>query len=125
MSTLFEKIGYENIVSVITEFYKRAFNDPMIGHFFFNKDIEDITQKQITFASSMLGSKTITYQGKPLKEAHLNLPQLRPPHFGRRQVLMKEVLSDLNIDSELADQWLKMEDKLKPLIITYKNSCQH
>lgn len=112
---LYEAIGPETIRAAITEFYKRAFADMIIGHFFFGKDREDITAKQIDFATAMLGGPR-NYRGKPLREAHTPFV-LRHPHFNRRQVLMGEVLKDLALDGELAQAWLALEEQLRPLIV--------
>ena len=117
-TNLYQAIGKDRIVEVITEFYKRAFDDPIIGHFFFNKDCEDITRKQINFACAMLGGPE-KYTGKPLTKAHEDY-KIRRPHFGRRQVLMAEVLTDFKIPEQLAQEWLAREDKLRDLIINSK-----
>jgi truncated hemoglobin YjbI len=114
--TLYEQIGEGFIEQAITEFYQRAFSDPLIGHFFFNKDINDITNKQIIFASRLLGATHISYKGKTLKEAHQGA-DFRTPHFDRRQILMKEVLADLGLDSQLSVKWLYLENQLRPLVL--------
>jgi hemoglobin len=123
--TLFEQIGAEIIEKVITEFYIRAFDDIIIGHFFFGKDRLDITKKQIDFANAMLGGPR-QYSGKPLETAHESL-SIRPPHFGRRQVLMANVLAELNVPEEAAKGWLAMEERLRPLIFkkVIKADCNH
>ncbi len=117
MATLFERIGDELIRKAITEFYRRAQNDGIIGHFFFGKDLADITAKQIVFASAMLGGPR-KYQGKPLGLAHKDLI-LRKPHFDRRQMLMGEVLEELGLAAELKDGWLAMEERLRALIVNH------
>lgn len=113
--TLFEQIGSEFIQKAITEFYRRAPLDGIIGHFFFEKDIEHITAMQIDFATAMLGGPR-TYHGKPLATAHAGLA-IRPPHFGRRQVLMREVLDDYGLAPDLRDAWLAAEEALRPIIL--------
>lgn len=123
--TLYEEIGADTIENVITEFYVRAFADSIIGHFFFGKDRAEITRLQIDFATAMLGGPR-RYKGRPLETAHENL-SIRPPHFGRRQVLMAEVLKDIGVPDRPAQAWLALEDRLRPLI--FKNigqpSCSH
>ena len=113
--TLYEQIGSDFVTRAITVFYQRAFQDPIIGHFFFHHDIDHITRQQILFATSMLGGPK-QYSGKSLAEAHSQL-DLRGPHFDRRQVLMGEVLAELGLDSDLAARWLQLEQKLRPLIV--------
>ncbi len=113
--SLYEQIGPDFIKKAVTEFYRRAFTDAMISHFFFHSDIDHITHEQIQFATAMLGGPQ-NYQGKSLKAAHAPF-SIRNPHFGRRQVLMAEVLEDLKLDKELASKWLTLENQFKQVII--------
>ena len=76
---------------------------------------------QILFATAMLGGPK-KLSGKPLKAAHMKLP-LKGPHFDRRQVIMREVLEELNLDKKLVDQWMELEEGLRPLIISDKAPC--
>ncbi len=110
----YQLIGPEKIRAVLTDFYIKAFNDPIIGHFFFEKDINDITNKQVQFASSMLGGPE-GYTGLPLKKAHEKL-QFRRPHFGRRQVLMKEALEAHQVPPNTVAYWLEQEEKIIDLL---------
>ena len=114
--SLYQKIGKDFIEQAITEFYKRAFEDPIIGHFFFQKNREELTAKQIPFAAMMLGSDEHRYQGKPLRHAHQGLG-IRRPHFDRRQVLMRDVLEEMKLKPELIDDWLKLENNLRGMIL--------
>lgn len=114
-SGLYDQIGHAFITKAVAEFYKRAFADVMIGHFFFNSDIHHITEQQIAFVTAMLGGPA-NYQGKPLKLAHKPF-QIRLVHFNRRQVLMREVLDDLQLKPELRDAWLAVEDQFRQVII--------
>ncbi len=112
--SLYERIGAAFLARAITEFYVRAQKDGIIGHFFINLDISHITAMQIDFATALLGGPR-NYRGKPLGPAHKNL-KLRPPHFGRRQMLLKEVLDEMGLDPELRDAWLDLEEQLKPVV---------
>lgn len=121
---MYQRIGEDRIVQAITEFYKRAFQDPIIGHFFHNKDREAITAKQIDFAVSMLGGPK-RYRGRPLEVAHAEF-SIRKAHFDRRQVLFREVLQEIGLERIEIDEWLILEDNLRKLIITVVGACnQH
>lgn len=119
---LYEQIGQERLAKILTEFYVRAFTDPMIGHFFWHHDREHLTTQQIAFATNLLGGPRL-YQGRPLS-IHLKLP-IRPPHFARRQVIMREVMEELGLERELAEAWLALEERLRPQILRNQLSCQH
>lgn len=112
---LYDQIGHAFIAKAVAEFYKRAFEDVLIGHFFFHSDIDHITQQQIKFVSAMLGGPP-TYTGKPLKAAHKPF-KIRPVHFNRRQVLMREVLDDLKLDPSLKEAWLSVEEQFRSVIV--------
>ena len=70
---------------------------------------------QSYFAIAMLGGPKL-YKGKPLKSAHMKLP-LKHAHFDRRQVIMREVLEDLDLEKSLVDEWMKLEEGLRPLVV--------
>ena len=115
MASLYEQIGESRIKSVIRDFYVRAFTDPIIGHFFFGKNHDELVAKQSQFAIALLGGPR-SYAGRPLAPVHHGLG-IRLPHFGRRQLLMGEVLKEHGIDPHLAYAWLDLEDQLRPLIV--------
>ena len=120
--SLYEQLGDALIADVLTCFYERAFLDPLIGHFFFQHNHQELLQKQILFTSCFLGAQHLTYRGKSLLDAHSRLP-LRDAHFRRRQVLLREVLEEKKVDIKLREQWLAREEKLKPLIVNAQGSC--
>lgn len=121
--TLYELIGPAFIANAVAEFYRRAFSDVMIGHFFFHSDIAHITSEQTHFANAILGGPQL-YRGKALKIAHAPFI-IRPPHFARRQVLMREVLNDLGLDADLTNQWLAIEEQFRSVILTERSACGH
>lgn len=121
MAELIDSIGSQQLKDIITEFYIRAFADPIIGHIFWTFDRERLTQMQISFAKSMLGGSE-GYRGKSLDEAHQNL-NINNAHFGRRQVLMRQVLEDFNVVDSVKDEWLKREERLRPLIVRSSRTC--
>lgn len=120
---LYTSIGDERIEKAVREFYKRAVEDVLIGHFFFKIDIEKLIAKQIDFTHRLLGKKNPEpSKMRSLKAAHFPL-KIRPVHFARRQKLMEEVLNDLRFTKEESTEWLKRELNLKSLIIKETQSC--
>lgn len=120
--SLYDRIGENFIHEVITDFYERAFQDPIIGHFFRGKDRAEITLRQIDFATALLGGPK-RYNGRPLEAAHEEF-SIKQAHFDRRQTLLREVLTEYNLDLYLMDDWLTLEDKFRHLIVTVKGVCQ-
>lgn len=108
-------INEELITAIVKEFYQIASSDPIIGHFFFAKDLEHITLQQTKFAIGLLGGQG-AYKGKSMDEAHRDL-QIRPAHFDRRQVLLKQVMLKHSLPDETCREWLRREQRLRGLII--------
>ncbi|MEZ4741451.1 MAG: group 1 truncated hemoglobin [Bdellovibrionota bacterium] len=115
MSSLYEEIGPKKIEKIVAEFYDRAFNDVLIGHFFFGKDKENLIKIQTSFVSPLLGAKNIKYIGRPLKTAHHDL-KMKLVHFDRRQVLLGEVLQDFGLTEKQKDKWLFLEDSFRSML---------
>jgi len=120
---LYKRIGEDNITIVVTEFYKRAFEDRFIGHFFFNKDRVALTKSQVSFAIGMLGGPK-NYIGQPLEKAHSEF-SIRKAHFDRRQVILKEVMESSGLSKVDLEEWLLLEENLRRLIITVVDACNH
>lgn len=120
--SLYHDIGEDLIRRAIRIFYTKAFGDIVIGHLFLQSDFESLIGHQSAFAISMLGGPKL-YQGKALTPVHANRG-IRPPHFGRRQVLMRETLDELALRADLRDGWLAMEEALRPLVMGSHDSCR-
>ncbi len=120
--SLYDEIGSLLIEKVIREFYSRAVVDPLISHFFFEKDVEALIHKQIAFASRLLGAKVEATKPRLLKEVHFAL-QIRNAHFARRQRLMKEVLEDFKLPKTHIEKWLILEAAQKNLIVKDSKTC--
>ncbi len=114
--SLYQQLGDDLLRALITEFYRRATVDGIIGHFFFNHDHSVLVEKQIAFSKTLLGGNS-SYQGKGLREAHQQL-RVRPAHFDRRQRIMQAVLRDFEVDEGISRQWLALEHRLRPLIVS-------
>ena len=113
--SIYQELGDKLIGELIDEFYRRAFEDPVIGHLFWGFDRASLSQSQTVFATAMLGGPA-AYKGKSLDRAHRSL-KINQAHFGRRQVIMSEVLRDFGLAEELAKEWLLREERLRPLIV--------
>lgn len=124
--TLYESIGADFITRAINEFYTRAVEDPLIGHFFFKVDIDTLISKQIIFSSRLLGSKAKTSKDEPstrsLRSVHAPL-KINSVHFARRQKLLENVLADLGLSEPLRTAWLNLEGQLKASIVHDSHTC--
>ena len=113
---VYQKLGVEKITAIITEFYQRAMDDPIIGHFFFQHDHAQLLKGQLAFSLAMLGGPD-TYRGRALSQLHQPLP-IRHAHFNRRMMMLRELFTQLQVDASSASQWLAEEEKLRPAIVS-------
>lgn len=120
---LYKRVGKENVVAIMTEFYKRAAEDSLIGQFFTGKNMDDITNKQTAFVINMMGGPK-TYAGAPLDIAHEEF-SMSNTHFDRRQLILREVIDAHDLRRVEADEWIILEENFRKLIITVVNACNH
>ena len=114
--SVFQRLGAEKITAIITEFYRRAMHDPIIGHFFFQHDHEQLLKGQLAFSIAMLGGPQ-TYRGRTLAALHQPL-SIRHAHFNRRLTMLQEIFAQLQVDATSANQWLAAEEKLRVAIVS-------
>jgi len=121
---LIDRIGETKLEQAIRNFYDQAFEDVLIGHFFFSKDKETLIRSQLTFAKKLAGDESSQYTGKPMRKAHSSLP-LRNVHFNRRKVILEGCMEAENIPRDAIDEFLSREEKLRPLIVNASSNCNH
>ncbi|MGA2451297.1 MAG: group 1 truncated hemoglobin [Polyangiaceae bacterium] len=111
--------GEAGLRTVLTRLYDRAFDDPIIGFLFVGKDKARIVEGQVAFTAAFLGGPR-GYRGRPLPEAHAQLPLL-PGHFDRRHRLLEEVLCDQGVHESVRRQWLDVDEGLRGSVLA---ACQ-
>ena len=77
---------------------------------FWTFDKETLTASQISFAKAMWWS--VQYKGNHWRR--LINTNINEAHFGRRQILMSQVLEYCGVDKCLADEWLSESKSLSP-----------
>ena len=108
MSTLFERLGPENIQTLVNRFYDLVFAHPQISHLF-KTDKEVIKEKQRLFLTQFLG-------GPALYSEQYGHPQLRARHLphpiGEDDAVAwlectNKAIGTLSIDEKLKDELFK------------------
>ena len=112
----YEAIGEEGVRSVLRVLYDRLFEDPIVGFLFEGKDKGHIVESQVPLTCSFLGGPQ-RYGGKPLPEAHANLPLLAG-HFDRRHHLLEQVLVELQVPEHVRTAWLRFDRALRPSVLS-------
>jgi hemoglobin len=122
--TAYERIGPDALRVILEDFYHRVFADPMIGFLFSGSDRERLVQKEWELSAAMLGGP-VRYTGRPMRQAHARSPILGG-HFARRQQILRETLTDHGVADEVAAEWLRHNDRLRPQVTADAGSeCSH
>jgi hemoglobin len=116
MKTLYDELGGEDRVrAIVASLYDKLFDDAMVGFLFAGKDKERIVAQQVVFTCRFLGGPQ-KYEGKPLPEAHANLPLL-PGHFDRRHRLLEQPLDEHGVPPAVRVAWLGIDENLRPSVL--------
>jgi hemoglobin len=121
----YERLGGDAALRAIVEdFYDRVFADAMIGFLFNGTDRARLVQKEWELAAAMLGAD-VRYTGRPMRQAHARSPILGG-HFARRQQILRETLADHHVPDDVAAEWLRHNDRLRPQVTADASSeCSH
>ncbi|MGE0547908.1 MAG: group 1 truncated hemoglobin [Kofleriaceae bacterium] len=120
-SSLFDRIGAPLLRAVITEFYRRIFDDVMIGFMFQGKDRQHLIDREWELAAAMLGAPGVKYTGRPMRAAHAQ-HSIFGGHFERRLQILREAMSDLGVDPEVQRAWIAHTESLRAQITSDRGS---
>jgi hemoglobin len=112
--TLFDQIGADMLRAVITEFYKRVFDDVMIGFMFQGKDRQHLIDREYELAAALLGAG-VKYTGRPMRTAHAQ-HTIFGGQFERRLQILKETMRDHGVDPEVQRVWIDHTNSLRSQI---------
>lgn len=108
MTTLFQRLGAENIQTLVNNFYDLVFAHPQISHLF-KTDKEVIKEKQRLFLTQFLGGPDLYSQqyGHPqLRARHLPHPISNDDAVAWLEC-MNKAIGTLSIDQKLKDELFK------------------
>ena len=119
--SLYEQLGGEiKLRRIIDLFVDRVCEDVMIGFFFRSVDRGRLKEFEFQFAAAFLGAD-ISYEGRPLGEAHRKHP-IMGGQFARRKTILKEVLLSEEVPPAVREAWLEHTEKLRGQITGDKGS---
>ena len=104
----------DQVVQVLSRFYEKVFDDLMIGFYFKNKELSRLIEKETEFTLRVLG-EDVEYTGMGMRGLHFPF-RIPGGHFDRRQILLKEALSECDFPKDGAALWLKHNESLRHLI---------
>ena len=99
---LYDRLGSrEGIAAVVDDFYAQLVGDDELGEFFEGSDIQRLRETQTAFLCEAAGGPE-TYDGPPIREAHLHVP-FTPAHIERAVELLYRSLDEYGVTGEDAD----------------------
>jgi len=103
-AALFERIGGDALRAVLVDFYRRVFDDVMIGFMFRGVDRAMLIDREWELVAALLGAK-VRYAGRPMRVAHAR-HTIFGGQFERRMKLLRDTLRDHAVDAEVAQAWV-------------------
>lgn len=99
---LYERLGErEGIREVVDDFYDRLLEDPSLGPFFADADLEKLRRTQTVFLCDAAGGPE-TYDDTPVREAHIDVPFM-PAHIDRALRHLEDSLEEAGVEGGDAD----------------------
>lgn len=114
--SLFIQIGgLKGLQTVVKKFYRYAFADDLVGHYFEGMDMEAMIDHQILFLRYALGDK-IEYTGRALNAVHKDL-NISHEDFNRIGELLAKALADAEVDdAAMADVMALVESQREHIV---------
>ncbi len=111
-----EKHGETRIRQVIRVFYQKMHDDVMIGFFFYDKDLDLISERQSDFILRAMGVRE-SYTGKSPRDAHAALPPIRYGQFHRRIQILSDTLKQEGFSSREVNAWVQFERSFENTVV--------
>lgn len=108
--------GLDRLRAMMRDFYRRVFDDVMIGFLFEGVDFDHIVEGQVEYARARLGNEEVEYTREPIRRAHQKHPIL-VGHFDRRHQILKDVLREYDVPEHVFEAWVDLELKLRDLVV--------
>jgi hemoglobin len=120
-SALFDQIGADALRAVLTEFYRRVFDDVMIGFMFRGLDRQHLIDREYELTAALLGAPGVTYSGRPMRVAHAR-HTIFGGQFERRLQILREVLRDHAVAPDVQRAWIDHQLALRDQITRDRGS---
>lgn len=108
--------GAESVRDLLDRFYRRLFDDVLVGFFFVGHDRATIVDGQLQFLRWATGDRN-ELPGRHPSDAHDELPPILSGHFDRRLVVLDEVLREQGVDEADRETWLRIERSMRTRLV--------
>jgi truncated hemoglobin YjbI len=116
LQEIYSTLGEDSLRVIVRDFYGRMEKDILIGFFFQGKDLDLISERQLSFLLRAMGA-TSSYSGKAPAQAHDALPPILAGHFDRRLRILEETLASHGVKSALISTWITFEESFRESIV--------
>lgn len=118
---LFDRIGPGALRAVLTDFYRRVFDDVMIGFLFRGTDRQHLIDREYELTAALLGAPGVTYTGRPMRVAHAR-HTIFGGQFERRLQILRDTLRDHAVDPDVQRAWIDHQLALRHQITRDRGS---
>lgn len=108
--------GLDELHALVDDFYRRVFDDPLIGFLFASTDRETLVAHQVEWARAHLGAADVEYTGESIRSAHESLP-ITVGHFDRREEILRDVLVEHEVPDHVREAWLELDSDLRDFVV--------
>lgn len=108
--------GLAGLETILTDFYRRVFADPMIGYMFKGRDLQRLVALEVQFTARAFGTLT-PYEGRGMRMAHAAL-RVTGGQFDRRLQILRETLGDHDVDPRIQEAWLGHGRALRRAVVS-------
>lgn len=114
--SIYAKIGGQDAVeAVVSDFYDRVFDDPLLEPYFENTDRDALYVHQVQFVSSVTGGP-VSYEGTDMQHAHEGMG-ITEEAFERVATYLREALRENDVDEDDAEAILETVAEPKPDVV--------
>jgi len=118
LEALYSELGSDERVHALMQgFYEAMARDTMIGFFFFEKDLVEISRRQAEFLLRAMGARE-SYSGKSPAQAHGHLAPILPGFFDRRARILEEYLREQGVSASGIQAWVAFEEAFRDAVVT-------
>ncbi|WP_336135582.1 group I truncated hemoglobin [Natronomonas amylolytica] len=107
--------GQEAVEAVVSDFYDRVFDDPLLEPYFEDTDREALYAHQVQFISSVAGGP-VSYDGADMQQAHEGMG-ITEEAFGRVATYLEDALRENDVPEDDVDAILKEVGALEPDVV--------
>ncbi|WP_225336490.1 group I truncated hemoglobin [Halomicrobium urmianum] len=114
--SIYERIGgRDGVEAVVSDFYDRVFDDPLLEPYFEDTDREALYAHQVQFISTVAGGP-VSYDGADMQQAHEGMG-ISDEAFDRVATYLAEALRENDVTEDDVDAIIDQVADLQPDVV--------